>query len=349
MIFSMMLGVLLISEVYGTSKELIGYQVQYHATHSESVGEFKQKLINEGFFESVSLKKLDTTVSTSVSINGSSTSNLIVSIGKTSYIVSFKHVYLARVISKFLMVIMFALAGSYIVIRIFNNAKIESISQQIAQLYSSVENLSKGKLQSQKNEVAEFQVLQDLLKDIDANITSERIELINKAEVDHLTQVYNKLAFDKKLKALESAYLTSVKPIGVLYFDLNNFKTLNDTHGHTFGDNVLIKFATILKSCIRKDDTAFRLGGDEFAVIVENGVTEKSIANLRGFLQERLNVKILIDDIEVNLSCVMGVGIYPFHVSKIEGLLPFADKDMYKQKAIFKSKNNVEQIKKVSG
>jgi len=99
---------------------------------------------------------------------------------------------------------------------------------------------------------------------------SELEEITLQAETDALTNLFNRRAFDVRLKQI---FLHTMRqrssPLSLLFFDLDYFKQINDEFGHQFGDAYLNKMASVLREIIREDvDFAFRFGGDEFAVVI---------------------------------------------------------------------------------
>jgi len=112
----------------------------------------------------------------------------------------------------------------------------------------------------------ELELLQQSLK----RRQNELMETMHQAETDALTGLFNRRAFDVKLKKI---FLHTMRqkdsPISLLFFDLDHFKEINDEFGHQFGDAYLNKMAGVLREIIREDvDIAFRFGGDEFAVVI---------------------------------------------------------------------------------
>ena len=97
-------------------------------------------------------------------------------------------------------------------------------------------------------------------------------ELRHHALHDALTGLANRVLFVERLK--HALTRRSEAPLAVLFIDLDDFKSVNDTHGHAAGDQVLISVATRLQRCLRPHDTAARLGGDEFGVLLEDVVDE---------------------------------------------------------------------------
>lgn len=111
------------------------------------------------------------------------------------------------------------------------------------------------------------------LADLQRNLLERQRELLEstlQAQTDALTGLYNRRAFDERLKR---AFLHTMRqknsPLSLMLFDLDHFKEINDEFGHQYGDAYLNKMAVVLREIIREDvDMAFRFGGDEFAVVL---------------------------------------------------------------------------------
>ena len=97
----------------------------------------------------------------------------------------------------------------------------------------------------------------------------EADQLAREALVDGLTQIANRKRFDAELKRVYNAYVNEGTQFGVIFFDADKFKSVNDTYGHAAGDAVLIELAKRTTETVGNDGVAFRYGGEEFAVIVE--------------------------------------------------------------------------------
>lgn len=111
------------------------------------------------------------------------------------------------------------------------------------------------------------------LAELEVKLLIRQAELqvsIRQAETDALTGLLNRRAFDEKLdQAFRHSMRQKNSPLSLLMLDLDFFKSINDQHGHQYGDSYLIKMAQILRSVIREDvDCAFRFGGDEFAMMI---------------------------------------------------------------------------------
>lgn len=99
------------------------------------------------------------------------------------------------------------------------------------------------------------------------------------AFLDHLTQLPNRRFLEMSLQALLNAHVTERNSFGVLMIDLDDFKEVNDTHGHNSGDQVLKEIARTLSGALRPSDLIGRWGGDEFLAIVSD-IHEKALENL---------------------------------------------------------------------
>ncbi|MFT4714070.1 MAG: diguanylate cyclase (GGDEF)-like protein [Candidatus Azotimanducaceae bacterium] len=139
----------------------------------------------------------------------------------------------------------------------------------------------------------------------------KNLQLQTMARTDALTSLPNRVAFyEMTAQALASAKRMK-KSLGILYFDLNGFKQVNDTLGHTAGDQVLVTIGQRLKNKLRNSDTVARMGGDEFVVltnILEDPSQSYSVARK---LNETICEPMLIDEHEVRISVSIGIATYP--------------------------------------
>ena len=102
-------------------------------------------------------------------------------------------------------------------------------------------------------------------------------QLSHQAFHDPLTDLANRALFKDRVEHALLSRARATTPLGVLFLDLDNFKTVNDSLGHVVGDELLITAAKRIQSCLRSADTAARLGGDEFAVLIEDATGEVSV------------------------------------------------------------------------
>jgi diguanylate cyclase (GGDEF)-like protein/PAS domain S-box-containing protein len=158
----------------------------------------------------------------------------------------------------------------------------------------------------------------------------ERLEHL--AHYDYLTKIPNRYLLLDRLEHLIAQSARNNNTFALLYIDLNNFKIINDTKGHAFGDQVLVETAFRLKQAIRSSDTVARIGGDEFVVLLENISNENDVSLMLEALSTALNKTYILNDETFNVKCSIGVAIYPEDGATSDTLLATADKAMYKGK-----------------
>ena len=153
------------------------------------------------------------------------------------------------------------------------------------------------------------------------------------AHHDVLTDLGNRALLRDRLEEALALAMRNDHMIAVLYLDLDRFKTINDSLGHSFGDNLLKAVAQRLHDCIRKGDTIARLGGDEFTILLPCVNDADAPAHLARKLLEVLHSPIPIDGREVFVNASIGITVYPNDGKTVEVLLKNADLAMYRAKS----------------
>jgi diguanylate cyclase (GGDEF)-like protein len=148
---------------------------------------------------------------------------------------------------------------------------------------------------------------------------------------DGLTGLYNYRFFNQRLKEEFKRALRYSHPLSLIILDVDNFKKINDTHGHLFGDEVLKKIAQMLRENARETDFIARYGGDEFVIILPE-TNKESAFKLAERILERLNKSTIIKDTSLELSVSIGVASYPEDAITPEELIKSADKALYNAK-----------------
>jgi diguanylate cyclase (GGDEF)-like protein/PAS domain S-box-containing protein len=156
--------------------------------------------------------------------------------------------------------------------------------------------------------------------------------LSHQAQHDALTGLPNRLLFQDRLSQALAMAERHGHQVAVLYMDLDRFKFINDTLGHSCGDVLLCEAADRLGACIRKSDTLARLGGDEFIVVLTELVDSSDAMRVAGKLIEAMRVPFRIDEREVFISVSMGISLHPADGSDVETLIANADVAMYRAK-----------------
>ena len=166
---------------------------------------------------------------------------------------------------------------------------------------------------------------------------SERIEAEGRANFlaghDTLTGLANRGQFNEHLKASIAQAVRHSEPMALLFFDLDHFKSINDSFGHPVGDKLLQTVARLLGNNIRAGDRAFRLGGDEFAVILPQVGNADGAAAAASNIVNLLARPLLIDNKKIHTAASVGISLVPGETDDPELLLLHTDLAMYQAKS----------------
>lgn len=170
-----------------------------------------------------------------------------------------------------------------------------------------------------------------LFSDITVKKKTEDV-LKRQATFDDLTGLPNRALFMDRLsrailhsKRLESRF-------GLLFIDLDKFKAVNDSLGHTAGDQLLQKVARRIEHLVRESDTVARLGGDEFTLIFNNFTTHGDVSRIAGLIVEALSKPFNLNGQEANIGASIGIALYPEDGVDQTTLVNNADNAMYRAK-----------------
>jgi diguanylate cyclase len=153
--------------------------------------------------------------------------------------------------------------------------------------------------------------------------------LANLAQRDCLTGLSNRLMFEDRLQHAIKRAGRGNHQVGLLYIDLDGFKTVNDTYGHEIGDKLLKIVAQRMIDNVREVDMVARLGGDEFTVILESLANHEDGAIVAQRLINALSKPISIDRLDFTVSASIGIAVFPKDATDEHKLLLSADKAMY--------------------
>ncbi|MDX1455588.1 MAG: EAL domain-containing protein [Gammaproteobacteria bacterium] len=157
-------------------------------------------------------------------------------------------------------------------------------------------------------------------------------QLRHMANYDRLTGLPNRAMFHDRLNHALSKARRANREIAVLFVDVDRFKSINDSMGHHTGDRVLRSIAKRLMRCVRSSDTVARLGGDEFTVILEEFEDLDTVVSVCERILETTAEPLVIADGDMQLTCSIGISLYPNDASDSETLLQNADTAMYRAK-----------------
>ena len=171
-------------------------------------------------------------------------------------------------------------------------------------------------------------------------------EIRNLAFYDSLTKLPNRRLLADRLNQAMAASKRSGNYVALIFLDLDNFKPINDTHGHDVGDLLLIEAATRLKSCLREIDTASRFGGDEFVVVLNELDIDKAVSisqaktvteKIHSILSETYFLKTHNEKHEVKIvahhcTCSIGMVVFSDHTKNEHDIIKYADSAMFEAK-----------------
>ena len=162
-------------------------------------------------------------------------------------------------------------------------------------------------------------------------LRDERIEYL--ANFDPLTGVPNRNLFMNRLEHLLVQARRAHTRLGLLFLDIDRFKYINDSFGHSCGDSLLREFAVRLRSLLREGDTVARLGGDEFVIILADIKEPEDAARLAIKVLDAFLAPVLAEGRELHVTTSIGVSVYPEDGDEADTLLRHADAAMYRAKS----------------
>lgn len=157
-------------------------------------------------------------------------------------------------------------------------------------------------------------------------------KVVHLAEHDQLTGLKNRRAMEIDIKRnIKDARYSDTK-LAILFLDLDNFKTINDSLGHNIGDLLLKFIAKRLKNNLGKSDGIYRFGGDEFVIVVTKNVTEKNALMIAKRVINLVNKPLILENNNITSSASIGISMYPEDGEDMHTLLKNADIAMYSSK-----------------
>src|SRR6266511_1477412 len=183
--------------------------------------------------------------------------------------------------------------------------------------------------------------VQVVARDISARKEAEE-RLLHEAFHDPLTDLANRALFLEHLKlAVERAKRPKGYLFAVLFLDLDRFKNINDSLGHTIGDQLLRAVARRLEKCLRQIDIVARFGGDEFAVLLDGIEDSSDAVRVAERIQRELRTPLSLGGHEVFISASIGIALSGRRYEHTEEIVRDADTAMYRAKALGKARHEI--------
>jgi diguanylate cyclase (GGDEF)-like protein/PAS domain S-box-containing protein len=158
------------------------------------------------------------------------------------------------------------------------------------------------------------------------------LKLAHLAQYDSLTDLPNRELLNERLTQAITAAQRHHAALAVLYLDLDRFKHINDSHGHSVGDRLLQSVAHRLRECVRASDTVSRLGGDEFVILLSEITHAQDAAICADKIIQAIAMLCAIDAHELHVTASIGIAVYPEDGIELKTLLQNADSAMYQAK-----------------
>jgi diguanylate cyclase (GGDEF)-like protein/PAS domain S-box-containing protein len=179
------------------------------------------------------------------------------------------------------------------------------------------------------------------IQDINDRKQAER-QLLHDAFHDALTGLSNRALFIDRLKlALARHKRLGADHFAVLFLDLDRFKVINDSLGHTIGDQLLVGIARRLETCLRPGDTVARLGGDEFTILLEDVTDAREVTAIAQRIQKELALPFNLGGHEVFTTASIGIAPSTTGYERPDDILRDADTAMYRAKSLGKSRYEI--------
>jgi len=151
------------------------------------------------------------------------------------------------------------------------------------------------------------------------------------ARIDPLTGIANRRQLDERLDTALARCKRQKLALSILAFDIDKFKSINDTHGHAVGDAVIVEFARRINSCVREGDLPARFGGDEFLVLIEDATSSAVGVTIAAKIIERMRQPIHVGKLYLNVTTSIGVA-YAIAPETAAAILDLADRALYAAK-----------------
>jgi diguanylate cyclase (GGDEF)-like protein/PAS domain S-box-containing protein len=176
------------------------------------------------------------------------------------------------------------------------------------------------------------------LKELARQLSLAKADAERLAAHDYLTGLPNRVRFREMLDEAFAHAQRDQESIAVVSIDIDDFKRINDTHGHVEGDRFLVEIAARIKGALRDCDTVARFGGDEFLLIGRKIKSESQIEHVARRLLDAVAQPLQVGDTRVTPAVSIGIAIYPRHGKTADALIASSDRALYLAKKLGKNR-----------
>jgi len=203
----------------------------------------------------------------------------------------------------------------------------DTITQPILKLYERVKESMNS-----KNILCSPIGTNDEIEKLAQAFDERTLSLQYEVEHDSLTSLPNRVLLLDRLNQALKHYKQNKNKLALLFIDLDHFKEINDSLGHTIGDALLKRVSNTIKNIIKDEDTVARLGGDEFVVLIESINSTEEIISITQEIMNAFQKTQNVNEYLLFVSCSIGISVYPNDGITSEELIKNADAAMYKAK-----------------
>jgi len=222
--------------------------------------------------------------------------------------------------------------------------RLDDIRKIKSALKMEVENIREVIREKEANDKGRVEVLSRQVETLSVELAKAREESMR----DGLTDAYNRKAFDRQMKNLVQRNSVMQAPFALMMIDIDNFKAINDTHGHPLGDRVLVSLVAKCREYVRAEDFPARYGGEEFAIILPGASIKNALKKAKHICKAIAETSYRVDvegkEIELAVTVSIGVSAYRAGDSEIQ-VIERADKALYAAKHA--GKNRVVSEKEI--
>ena len=198
-------------------------------------------------------------------------------------------------------------------------------------LIQEIEQIRETVKEKQSHDNTKLEVLSNQVSNLSMELEKVRTESLT----DGLTGIYNRKAFDNRISSLVETKAVSKAPFSLLMLDIDDFKKVNDVHGHHTGDRVILAIIKKCRQSIRGEDFFARYGGDEFAIILPGASLKKAVDRAQHICQSIASTRYYLDDVagSPTLSVTVSIGVCSIEkADTVSAVTQRADRALYAAK-----------------